>query len=77
METNFGYWLIDRPGVLMHDNSTSPWNHTRPVCPVLYLSAMNVAAGLLSGKGVLFHGGVLAVDYLSDGSSIGLGCASS
>ena len=54
--------LIDRPGVLMHDELNISFGVIPDqFAPVLYLSLMNVA-GLLSGRGGVpfFIGGVLA-----------------
>ena len=55
--------LVDRPGLLMNDELNISFGVIPDqFAPVLYLSLMNVAAGLLSGKGGVpfFIGGVLA-----------------
>ena len=55
--------IVDKPGLLMHDELNISFGVIPDqFAPVLYLSLMNVAAGLLSGKGGVpfFIGGVLA-----------------
>ncbi len=55
--------IIDRPGILMNEELNISFGIIPDYfAPVLYLSLMNVAAGLLSGKGGVpfFIGGVLA-----------------
>ena len=55
--------LLDKPGVLMHEElNISMGIIPDQFSPVIYLSLMNVAAGLLAGRGGLpfFIGGVLA-----------------
>lgn len=55
--------IINTPGVLMNDELNISFGFIPDYfAPVLYLSLMNIAAGLLSGKGGLpfFIGGVLA-----------------
>jgi uncharacterized oligopeptide transporter (OPT) family protein len=55
--------VLDRPGVLSHEELNISFGFIPDYfAPVLYLSMMNVAAGLLSGRGGLafFVGGVLS-----------------